>query len=325
MANGQFEGWKTESVDGYLRESCCHSNIKNVVGEGSMFQNEAVDDGNNIIRVFDKENINESRQVAVEIISDILSMIHDKKQSSVHDIDAHSLPLLDGGITDASKVPFACLDIRMKPGYVKPTPIHRLKANKKIEVTSDASNSNVTLPVPGESVIIPDIAKETWREASDEELGKELADKLQEKLDPMIDLVKSMGRHVVLNFFRETQNTEEGGGLLVMNGDRRRTSGGVLFHLLKVSKEEKVKEKFEQYLRDKRLKPEEKIAEQKQRFDKQLSEFLEQRKFLKLNEKRSDKTDNDNDGTTTQRASCESHQPNHDEHGEHIMGHPAHE
>jgi len=315
MADSQFEGCKTESASaGCFRESSCEMDIKNVAGEGLMVKIEDVEDGNNN-RVFNKENINESRQAAVEIISDVLNMIHVKKQGSVHDVDANSLPLIDGGITDASKVPFACLDIRMKPGYVKPVPIDRPKAIKKKEVVRDTSNSNLMLPLPGESVIIPDIAEETWREASDEELGKELADKLKEKLDPMIDLVKSLGRQVVLNYFKETQNTEERGGLVVIGGARRRTSGGVLFQLLKESKDEKVKEKFEQYLRDKRIKPVEKVAEQKQRFEIQLREFLQQRKFVKLEEKRSDLSDNDD--TATQQASCENHDA-------HITGHPAH-
>merc|ERR1719209_1510695 len=104
----------------------------------------------------------------------------------------------------------------MKPGYVKPIPIDRPKTIKNKEVVRETSNSNLMLPLPGESVIIPDVAVEAWREASDEELGKELADKLNEKLDPMIDLVKSMGRQVVLNYFKETQNTEQRGGLLIM-------------------------------------------------------------------------------------------------------------
>ena len=84
-----------------------------------------------------------------------------------------------------------------------------------------------------------------------------------------------------------------------MNGSRRRTSGGVLFQLLRVSRDHEVKEKFIQFLKEKQSvsnrKPEEKTIEQRKQFDKQIEDFVKEQKVYKKNESRSEESDNDDD------------------------------
>ena len=75
-----------------------------------------------------------------------------------------------------------------------------------------------------------------------------------------------------------------------MDGSRRRTSGGVLFHLLRVTKDEKVKEMFAQVLKDNRelnKPPVEVVLEKKERLDKEVKEFLDE----KMNGKKVEKSD----------------------------------
>lgn len=65
-------------------------------------------------------------------------------------------------------------------------------------------------------------------------LGEELAAKLQEpKTDLMIGVVDVVGVEVALELFEETRQLEAGGGLMIMNNERRRTPGGVYLHLLR--------------------------------------------------------------------------------------------
>jgi len=263
------------------------------------------DDNNNIGRIFVPiKRSRESMLVAREIIGEILNLIDSTANSNATiEIGNDGIPskvscIGNEDIIDASKVPFACQDIRMKPGYVKPVPVKRPKVPKKKEVFIDTYNHHCLLALPGEAVIIPDIAEETWREASDEELAKELADKLQEqKSEMLVGLIKAMDRNVILDYFWETQNTEERGGLLIMNKSRRRTSGGVLFQLLRTSKDKKVRDKFETYLKEKQAaehrKPEEKVAEQKEKLVEQLKEFAEEKKVRKIIEMKSNMSDTD--------------------------------
>jgi len=108
---------------------------------------------------------------------------------------------------------------------------------------------NEVLPVPGQPRQIPDIAEENLVEGTDEEFGKELSDKLREEKDDMIiSLVKLLGRRVALHFFKETQKVEMNGGMVVDNGARRRTAGGVMFYLMKQTEDEAIKGKVKQFV-----------------------------------------------------------------------------
>jgi len=255
---------------------------------------EAIEDDNNNFSIYSPPVSNKSSNMeTMQAVEDIISVIFNMVVSD--DIEEPTVVKDDQcSAMDASKVPFACQDIRTKPGYVKPVQVKKPKVVVKEKKFIDTFNHHIVLALPGESVFIPDISEETWKDASDEELGKELADKLQEeKKDMMVSLIKSMGRNVVLDYFWKTQNVEEKGGLLIMNGSRRRTSGGVLFQLMRVSKDDEVKEKFDQFLKERQSKPEEKTIEQRKQFDKQIEDFVTEQKHCK--ESRSEESDEDDD------------------------------
>jgi len=264
------EGWKKDLAYRFFS-----------VDEGGLSDiRKGLEDDNNNTDKKDDELRNDSMEAVRNIIGEVLNMV----ATAVLDINNEV-------VIDASKVPFACQDVRLKPGYVKPVPVIKPKVVKEKKGFIDTFTPNYLLALPGECVIIPDIAELAWREASDEELGQELADKLmEEKSDMMVNLVQSLGRNVVLDYFWKTQNTEEKGGLVIMDGSRRRTSGGVLFQLLRVTKDEKVKEMFAQFLKDQQERnkpPVEVVLVKKERLDKEVKEFMEE----KMNGKKVDKSD----------------------------------
>lgn len=56
-----------------------------------------------------------------------------------------------------------------------------------------------------------------------------------------------IGKQKAIDFFEKTKKIEEDGGMLIMNGSRRRTAGGVYFWLVKNDKhipQEKIREIF---------------------------------------------------------------------------------
>lgn len=56
-----------------------------------------------------------------------------------------------------------------------------------------------------------------------------------------------IGKEKAIDFFQKTKKIEESGGMLIMNGSRRRTAGGVYFWLVKNDKhipQEKIREIF---------------------------------------------------------------------------------
>lgn len=56
-----------------------------------------------------------------------------------------------------------------------------------------------------------------------------------------------IGKQKAIDFFQKTRKIEEDGGMLIMNGSRRRTAGGVYFWLVKNDKhipQEKIREIF---------------------------------------------------------------------------------
>ncbi|XP_045501682.1 phosphorylated adapter RNA export protein [Colias croceus] len=67
-----------------------------------------------------------------------------------------------------------------------------------------------------------------------ESIASEIAEKLaEEKKDLIARIVEVLGASKAIEIYKETQTVEADGGMLVMNGTRRRTSGGVYFFLLK--------------------------------------------------------------------------------------------
>ena len=100
------------------------------------------------------------------------------------------------------------------------------------------------MPPPGKPRQIPDIAEDSLVEGADEDFGKELAERLQEENVYMfIKLIKILGRRVVWDFFRQTQDIESKGGMMTNNGARRRTAGGVMMHLLRTTEDQEISKK----------------------------------------------------------------------------------
>ncbi|XP_053650532.1 phosphorylated adapter RNA export protein [Cherax quadricarinatus] len=70
--------------------------------------------------------------------------------------------------------------------------------------------------------------------STDEELGRAIAAGLMErKPELIIRVVSVVGRDRAQELYKETQELERNGGLLVLDGSRRRTSGGVYLQLVK--------------------------------------------------------------------------------------------
>ncbi|XP_078041905.1 phosphorylated adaptor for RNA export [Augochlora pura] len=74
----------------------------------------------------------------------------------------------------------------------------------------------------------------TTVESTDADVATDIASKLNEKKNVLIGvIVDIIGKEKAIDFFQKTRKIEEGGGLLTMNGSRRRTAGGVYFWLVK--------------------------------------------------------------------------------------------
>merc|ERR1719239_1013975 len=150
---------------------------------------------------------------------------------------------------------------------------------------------NEKLSAPGEPKQIVDIAEISLVEGSDEDFGEEVAERLKEdKEEMMVELVKAVGRKVVWEFFKDTQKVEREGGMVINNGARRRTPGGVMLHLLRKTERPELKEKLRKFFNDSRKDDQRKILAAKKRkeknFDKEMEEFLSACK--KLSEKKND-------------------------------------
>ncbi|KPJ03249.1 PREDICTED: phosphorylated adapter RNA export protein [Papilio xuthus] len=67
-----------------------------------------------------------------------------------------------------------------------------------------------------------------------ENIAEEIAEKLSEsKKELVVRILQVVGASKAIELYKETQRVEADGGMLVMNGTRRRTSGGIYFFLLK--------------------------------------------------------------------------------------------
>ena len=124
------------------------------------------------------------------------------------------------------------------------------KASAK-EDSNDAFET-MSIPPPGVPRQIPDLnptVLESLHENMDEEdssadggesenkaeiLGDELASKLSEpKMELMVGVVDLVGHEVAIELFNKTKDIEAKGGMMIKNGERRRTPGGVFLQLLR--------------------------------------------------------------------------------------------
>nr|XP_012214506.1 PREDICTED: phosphorylated adapter RNA export protein isoform X2 [Linepithema humile] len=85
-------------------------------------------------------------------------------------------------------------------------------------------------------------------ESTDADVATDITTKLNEKKELLIRrVVDIIGKEKAIDFFQKTKKIEEDGGMLIMNGSRRRTAGGVYFWLVKNDKhipQEKIREIF---------------------------------------------------------------------------------
>lgn len=113
---------------------------------------------------------------------------------------------------------------------------------------------------------------QTTIEDADDDVAKDIANKLLEKKEGLIRMVVEIaGKAIALELFKETKRIEWSGGLLTMNGTRRRTPGGVYLYLVKknsnITKEQQLKifnEERVNYKKKSRAKKKKKLQELKQ-------------------------------------------------------------
>ncbi|XP_070496582.1 phosphorylated adapter RNA export protein [Chironomus tepperi] len=78
----------------------------------------------------------------------------------------------------------------------------------------------------------------TETDATDEDLAADIAFKLNEENIELIKrAVSAIGQEECVKFYKKTQKIERNGGLLTVNKQRRRTSGGIFLFLIKTSNE----------------------------------------------------------------------------------------
>ncbi|XP_059059645.1 phosphorylated adapter RNA export protein [Achroia grisella] len=93
-------------------------------------------------------------------------------------------------------------------------------------------NSNLAKDEKYKPRYLPDLLVTV--EESIEVIANDIAEKLsEEKKDLVVRIVQVIGAHKAVELYKETQRVEADGGMLVVNGARRRTPGGIYFFLLK--------------------------------------------------------------------------------------------
>ncbi|KAJ6642819.1 Phosphorylated adapter RNA export protein, partial [Pseudolycoriella hygida] len=94
---------------------------------------------------------------------------------------------------------------------------------------------------------------------TDEDVARDISNKLYEgKVSLLLRIVEVLGRDIPIKLFKETQKIEKDGGMMIMNGQRRRTPGGVFLFLLKNSNEVQEDQKKLIFIEDVRKKIQEK-------------------------------------------------------------------
>lgn len=113
----------------------------------------------------------------------------------------------------------------------------RERKNVKLRLgkrNSSDSNSNDSFQNAPRHILDLNLSADCPNEA----FAAELANKLcEEKDELMLRVVNVLGKEIPTKLFKETQKIEADGGMLIMNGARRRTPGGVFLFLLKHNEE----------------------------------------------------------------------------------------
>lgn len=114
---------------------------------------------------------------------------------------------------------------------------------------SSDSNSNDSFQNAPRHILDLNVAEDCANEA----FAAELANKLcEEKDELMLRIVTILGKEIPIKLFKETQKIEADGGMLIVNGARRRTPGGVFLFLLKHNEEIDKEAKKAIFLEDKK-------------------------------------------------------------------------
>jgi len=143
---------------------------------------------------------------------------------------------------------------------------------------------------------IHDLEENVVKEGSDEELGSMIAARLKEPKEEIIHgVIHDIGRDVALAIFNKTQLVEAEGGMMIKNGARRRTSGGVFLQLLRETEDPivdkaKVKKFFNNQHNHEKRKMLNAKKKNKKNFQQEMDEFLKAKR-----EMANKKTDNEMD------------------------------
>ncbi|XP_077269629.1 phosphorylated adaptor for RNA export isoform X1 [Temnothorax americanus] len=112
------------------------------------------------------------------------------------------------------------------------------KRRNSFQVDSDSQKGSVRI-IPALSITVA---------STDADVATDITTKLGERKEVLIRrVVDIIGKQKAIDFFQKTKKIEEHGGMLIMNGSRRRTAGGVYFWLVKNDKhipQEKIREIF---------------------------------------------------------------------------------
>lgn len=117
----------------------------------------------------------------------------------------------------------------------------KLRLGPKVSgVGDDSCNSNDGITTVARHVLDLTVSSA----CSNEEIAQDIAMKLyEEKDDLLLHAINTIGSEIPMKLFAETQKIELDGGMMTMDGYRRRTPGGVFLFLLKhcteITKEQK--------------------------------------------------------------------------------------
>ncbi|XP_076244880.1 phosphorylated adaptor for RNA export [Calliopsis andreniformis] len=119
------------------------------------------------------------------------------------------------------------------------------RSNVKLRLGKKRNSMDVDNP-KGAARNIADLS--ATAESTEADVATDITSKLCEKKDVLIRrIVDIIGKQKAIDFFHKTKKIEEGGGMLIMNGSRRRTPGGIYLWLVKNDEhipQEKIREIF---------------------------------------------------------------------------------
>ena len=100
-----------------------------------------------------------------------------------------------------------------------------------------------------------------------------------------VSLVGILGRQVALKFFRETQRVEREGGMVINNGARRRTAGGVMMHLLRKCEDQSIRQPIVKFFNESQKQDHKRRiavakSKTKKKFEDEMQDFLKRKKEL---------------------------------------------